>query len=352
MPLRAILNGKYVFSYEYNEDSWNDLKASYKQHTLQMPCCNSHAIPKVSKLNNYFFAHSRKGECLTAPESAEHIFLKTLIARKAISLGWNVVTEQPGETPEGEQWIADVFCTKGKTRVVFEVQWSPQTDDEFRRRQEKYIASGIRSAWLYRLRGNRDYFQTEIPYEHRIPVFGMRYRDNNKELYVPQFDVSVENFVSGMLQGKLKWFPSTGEKLSAKLIPILESCWRCKRTTKVIVGVSFHNVAGKKISSVCFTDDGTPELIMKHINNKMLASHGVGAIKSRYSKTVEKSYLSNGCCHCDAIQGDFFISMAFAEGHYDFLEPIFEFIVNNGEEGAPHIKGNWYFEEKQSKYSF
>jgi hypothetical protein len=80
----------------------------------------------------------------------------------------------------------------------------------------------------------------------------------------------------------------------------------------------------------------------------------VGAIKSRYSKTIGAFYLSNGCYHCDAIQGDFFISVTFAEGYHDgiFLDPILEFIINNGQEGAPYIQGNWYFEERQSKNIF
>ena len=30
MPLRARLNGEDVNSYEFNENSWNELKASYK----------------------------------------------------------------------------------------------------------------------------------------------------------------------------------------------------------------------------------------------------------------------------------------------------------------------------------
>jgi len=112
--------------------------------------------------------------------------------------------------------------------------------------------------------------------------------------------------------------------------------------------VYFYNSAGEEISCVCFTDNGIPELIMGHTDNKILASHGVGVIKSRYSKTVDGSYLSNGCYHCDAIQGDFFISNIFS--HYpwdcDFLDPILGFNVND-DEAAPYINFDRLFEEKQ-----
>lgn len=33
-------------------------------------------------------------------------------------------------TPAGEDWIADVLCTKGKEGVTFEVQLSQQTREE------------------------------------------------------------------------------------------------------------------------------------------------------------------------------------------------------------------------------
>ena len=91
MPLRACLNDEVIFAFKYDEDAWHELKATYKAQALVMSCCESKAIPKISKLNNYFFAHSKKSECLVPLESVEHIFLKTLIAKTAMSLGWDVI---------------------------------------------------------------------------------------------------------------------------------------------------------------------------------------------------------------------------------------------------------------------
>ena len=223
MPLRAKLNKKDVFSYEFDENSWNQLKASYKKETLMMPCCDNKAIPKISKLNNYFFAHARRSGCTSAPETFEHIFLKTLIAKIACSLGWDVTTEKVGETPEGKRWIADVFCIKGKAKIAFEIQWSSQTETEFKRRQEKYIASGVRTAWLYKLRRNQDY----LPTVYEMPAFGIQIKSDSGEMSVPQFDLSIDEFVRGMLEGKLKWRPKRNEKLIGKLITDYNQCWRC-----------------------------------------------------------------------------------------------------------------------------
>jgi competence CoiA-like predicted nuclease len=95
-----------------------------------MPCCHVAAVPKTSTLGNYFFAHARRGECTTAPESAEHLYCKTLMAKAAASAGWTVTAERAGVSPGGEAWVADVFCEKGSAQVALEVQMSPQPREE------------------------------------------------------------------------------------------------------------------------------------------------------------------------------------------------------------------------------
>lgn len=343
MPLRARLNGENVYSYEFNEKSWNELKASYKKQILMMPCCENKAIPKVSKLNNYFFAHARKGQCTSAPESFEHIFLKTRIAKIASSLGWNVITEKMGETPNGEGWVADVFCTRGKAKIAFEIQWSSQTKAEFERRQNKYIASGIRNVWLYRLRHNQDSFPTR----YKIPAFGIQYRKDSDEMYVPQFKETIDDFVQGMLTGRLKWRPHEGEELVGKLITYVQQCWRCKEDTRVILGVGFYDGDGIELELVSFQEDGIPEFILQQVSNSILAEDGIGAIKSRYHKTMGEAYVSNGCCHCDAIQGASYYWDEWVEYVYtgSLGEPMMQFRFKDAQE-VFRIESKWYFDCK------
>ncbi|MCW5602598.1 competence protein CoiA family protein [Nitrosomonas sp.] len=353
MPIRARLNGEDVFSFNMSESSWNTLKATYKNHSLLMPCCDSQAIPKVSKLNNYFFAHSRASSCSYAPETPEHIFLKTLIAKQAASAGWNVVTERPGETPNGEQWIADVFCTKGMHQLAFEVQWSYQTSDELKRRQNKYISSGVSATWLYRLKQNKEHYvhySNDIPHEYETPVFGMKYRPDSKELYVPQFEVSINEFVRGMLNGKLKWSPMKGEKLTAKLIPNSRQCYVCKKTTQEILAVSVCNEAGIEIAFRNFGGDDIVKFVMRHVTNQMLASLGVGAIKSRYSEADGQYHLSEGCYHCDASLLKY---SSYKASKYISIDkkPFMTFNFDYGDESLK-IEGKWCFDGIPSKEFF
>jgi len=55
MPLRAQKDGFNIYAFNYNDSSWEELKNQSKQEPLQMPCCDARAIPKTSKLGNFFF---------------------------------------------------------------------------------------------------------------------------------------------------------------------------------------------------------------------------------------------------------------------------------------------------------
>jgi competence CoiA-like predicted nuclease len=121
VPLRAIHGDTEILAFDYDETGWTKLKAAYRDMAVRMPCCGQAAVPKTSKLGNFFFAHAVRGDCSSAPESQEHIFLKSLIAKAAKRAGWAVTTEWPGTTPNGELWVADVFCQKGAIKVAIEV---------------------------------------------------------------------------------------------------------------------------------------------------------------------------------------------------------------------------------------
>ncbi len=103
MPLRAVSDAGNVHAFEFDAARWAALKQGYRVMGLRIPCCGSAAIPKTSMIGNFFFAHASKGECNTAPESAEHLYCKQLVAQAAQSAGWTVTTEQPGVSTAGEE---------------------------------------------------------------------------------------------------------------------------------------------------------------------------------------------------------------------------------------------------------
>ncbi|MBK7502520.1 MAG: hypothetical protein IPI14_07715 [Polaromonas sp.] len=151
MPLRCLDEHTEIAAYNLNENEWEELKKlNSSLHHLKMHCCGSRVVLKKSSLGTQFFAHSKKGVCITAPESVEHLFAKSQVATSLIGTDWSARTEVTGKSPMGEQWIADVLAERGSKKVAIEIQWSPQDQEETQRRQKRYKDSGIRGLWLFR----------------------------------------------------------------------------------------------------------------------------------------------------------------------------------------------------------
>jgi|GEM_PF-1898496 len=226
MPLRALRGDENVCAFEYDPAGWLLLKGNYRASSLRMPCCGTSAVPKTSKLGNYFFAHARRGECKSAPESAEHIRLKTLIARAAATSGWTVSTEQPGATPTGKRWIADVFCERRNGRVALEAQLSRLSSAELQARQSAYVESGVRAAWFL---GGSAVDVMRTPPAEDFPCFRVSDISAETEPIIREFNVSISEFVSGMLARRLTWL---SRKNILRAYAVRCVCRRCRLEIK------------------------------------------------------------------------------------------------------------------------
>jgi hypothetical protein len=88
-------------------------------------------------------------------------------------------------------------------------------------------------------------------------------------------------------------------------------CWRCRKPTTSVVAV--HAQACEHSEEwVWFEDKPALELA-----RRLLLDAGqdrlAAAIKQRFSRTASARYLSNGCLHCDAIQGDWPLGQAISD---------------------------------------
>lgn len=147
MPLVAVLDGERLESFRLTADEWSSLRATYRGRELLMTC-GSAGIPKTSSRGMRFFAHRPKADCaihVGAPESAEHLQTKALLAEAARRAGWTATVEYVG--PSGD-WVADVLIERGETRIALEAQWSAQTTEEFEARTARYVAAGIQCRWF------------------------------------------------------------------------------------------------------------------------------------------------------------------------------------------------------------
>lgn len=370
MPLKCLRDGQPLYSFDYEaEADWEALRnANSASSRLSMACCGAGVVLRTSKLGTKHFAHARRGPCATAPESAQHLMAKRAIVEGVRRTDWSAATEQPGDSPGHGSWIADVLATQGRKQVAIEVQWSKQDDEETRRRQARYAAAGVRGLWLLRqhdfpvakncpafrlvLDDDGHGFTVKLPSPHYSPSW-MRPGERDDARYWQQ-SIELSRFVEGALSGRLRFAPALGMEMPMEVLTEAAQCWRCKKETRLVLRLRF---AASRVLPGCadielpyriFDDiDDGERLIANLLFAALLKRHGIGALRRRYSKTEGGSYLSNGCVHCDALQGRFF------EHNYGYnLEATLEVAARLDPAWAPWLEDprdiyRWWFDERE-----
>jgi len=147
MPFKAKINGKTVIAPDISDYEWIDLKKlnRKKDKIISLLCCESKAYLRVSKLGTKHFVHKIKKNCNCEPESIDHLKAKEIIYKCCKKEGWNAEPEY-----NLKDCVADVFATDGKIEVVFEVQLSPQSEEDTILRHNKYEEKGIKCVWFFK----------------------------------------------------------------------------------------------------------------------------------------------------------------------------------------------------------
>lgn len=329
MPLRCSNEGHDVFAFDFEGDAeWEGLrKENQKRQHLSMTCCGSPVVLRTSKLGVRHFSHARKGDCTSEGETPEHLLAKRQIVEGIQRTDWAASVEQAGESGDLGRWEADVLATKGKSKVAFEVQWSRQSQQETSMRQQRYAGAGVRGLWLFR--------QHDFPVERDVPAFRLTLneesgrfqvllpsseydpswiaaRDRNEPRYW-QSPIDLACFVEGALKRQLRFAPAIGVELPVEVEAAYVPCWKCKKETGVVLTLLFaadrvfpgYGNIEVSLDDLDELSDGAA-IAAEMLPAQTLRQHRIGAVKPRYSKTVGASYLSNGCVHCDALQGRFF----------------------------------------------
>lgn len=308
MPLRAVLDQHDIQAFDYDEDSWGDFKSTYRSHELVTACCGHKAIPKTSSLGTQFFAHARRGDCTSAPESKEHLLAKTIVAKAARASGWHVTTEANGATPDSETWVADVLCQRGSSRIALEIQWSAQSLEDYRARQARYDRSGVRTAWLVkRIPKDPNRWGLDAASTFGLPMFALAATPEGLDFTVTRLGVPLRTFVADLLCGNLHFGPRAGVEYEVHGVLLHDTCWRCHRRTNLVGEVEIHHPKLGPLGRVYSVAYGIPELLQAVLTPQRCTQLGLGNVRSRYSRIVAGSYVSQGCAHCDALMGNFFL---------------------------------------------
>jgi hypothetical protein len=345
MPLRAIIDGHDVIAPFLSADEWENLRLSVKSHQkeLQLPCCQNAGHLRTSKLGTNHFVHNRKEECDWKSETPEHLKAKNEIALACHEAGYEVTTEE-----SGAEWRADVLASKGSARIAFQILWNRQTLEETQRRQDQYRRDGIRGCWFFKIPPKEmkepmkelplfsissDSTQTDVSFSVGMRI--SRYVDAR------QPSSSLYEFVKALLNRKIKFCSQYKMKRQQRLrIVFIEmECWRCKKVSHIFyLSNQMVSCCGESMSeSEGLWESEKPEFnkavldaVRKFINSPQGSHLKLGRIKPRYSKTVNKSYRSFGCYHCDAIFGNWFISEETMHARYHSLMPHWRLSASSG----------------------
>jgi hypothetical protein len=98
-----------------------------------------------------------------------------------------------------------------------------------------------------------------------------------------------------------------GPTCTARLLAISERCWQCRKHTGCLLGILVPEDLAEQVDHpegfVQF--DLVAEALATAVDPSLLRALRVGPLRLRFSRTVGGTYMSNGCCHCDALQGTF-----------------------------------------------
>ena len=319
MPLRCETpDGVTIQATDCDEAQWEALRVRNRERRdLIMPCCNADTVLKKSPRGTRFFAHKpskHKARCHWKPETEVHRHLKTVALNAARNAGWTAHTEEPGTTPDGEEWTADVLARKGRHIVAVEIQWSGQTNDETMKRQERYRQSGVRGLWLLR--------QPDFPNSKDLPAacIGGSLEDRLKILiprHDPDFDrrsrrnvndwlqiVEPEAFMQAVFERRFRFGAEHAREVQARIETGTMECWRCRRDTRIVIGLRLRVGPYEDFHDLSIADE-MPELEQR-IREALSHHDDIGAVRTRYSRTVQGRYVANSCAHCDALIGRFY----------------------------------------------
>lgn len=303
MPLRCRnpLTGRDVHAFDCDAQEWRALAEENRcAHHLRFPCCMAEVVLKTSRRGRQFFAHKAKGNCTTAPETEAHLRLKEMAVTAARANAWDAATEVRGSSPDGERWIADVLARKGAHKVAVEIQWSGQTNEDTLARQTRYARSGVRGLWLLR--------QSGFPTCHDFPAAqvtgnaGEGYRALLPNRWIPQ-EISMTEFLGAAFGGRLKFGMPGGFAAFVSVWGNDVSCWSCRRPCRAVTRVEVEY--GPHSGTFTIPELTDHPAVFAVVRDRLSADFAECAIKHRYSRTQKRSYLSNGCPHCDALFGQF-----------------------------------------------
>lgn len=173
--------------------------------------------------------------------------------------------------------------------------------------------------------------------------------------------IALKTLVASLLNRKVKFCKHLRLKPKQEVSIILFKtlCWKChKPQYSYTVYPKFSSVCGQKfdIMDSSWSDDTIDKshqvyaAVQQFLVNQQDKNIKIGALKQRFSKTVQHSYLSHGCYYCDALFGDHYLTTLKLDVYTDIesqygLENYIRFTAEITFDTRTEEKPHWCFSE-------
>lgn len=316
MPLVAIVNGVRTVAPFLTNEQWAEIKS---RANILLPCCENPGFKRTSKNGIRHFVHKIKSDhCHWCSETEEHLRLKQLVASACQEAGWQVDIEH-----SGPDWRADVYASRGGTKLALEIQLSPTTFEELLDRERRYERDGIRGCWFYGakcLPRSVPWESPRLPARRELPAFRLVPDTDGKTSLVElgRRDAPIREGVGLLLAGKVRFCERQKIEMVEEIHFYYTQCWRCHKETGVYRAgwgkTGCGEVADPGIFSPCAelgeVNYATRPWIIDRAQ-KFLESKGrnlkVTLPRWDYSTNSKRHYNSFRCYWCDALFGPEFV---------------------------------------------
>ncbi|MGH2879048.1 MAG: DUF5710 domain-containing protein [Solirubrobacteraceae bacterium] len=153
---------------------------------------------------------------------------------------------------------------------------------------------------------NRTYLDVPFQDKDQAKAFGARWDPEARSWYAPA-GIATEPFVRWLAVQPAEDAPVL------TIIGLPQPCWKCGEDTMAVV-------ACEDEGQLVFAGPDVLQIVASQFSPEQLAEIGVGPLRPRFSRTLERSAWSNGCVACGALLGGFPLFEDFAQCQADQVE--------------------------------
>jgi hypothetical protein len=153
----------------------------------------------------------------------------------------------------------------------------------------------------------RVYLDVPFPENDQVKALGARWDGQRRQWWVDPRRVPLEQVARWREEAAPSLAPRASEAtVPLRLLGLRQTCWSCRRPTTALVGLL--PVATSDIDDMLICqDEATLRLAANLLPEHARTASQVGRIRPRSSNTEQATYLSNGCFHCEALLGNFYL---------------------------------------------